>query len=84
MTWHYRIMQDENGEWGVHEAYCDEGDELQPHSWTEEPVFAGGSEDVDAVRREIHRLAGDAYRPPLSKMWQDDMMDRLLDHTYSP
>ena len=78
MTWHYRIMQDENNEWGVHEVYCDDDSDV-PHSWTENPVFAGGCEDPEAVQREVRRLAGDAYRPPLSRMWQEFMLERMED-----
>jgi hypothetical protein len=78
--WHYRIMQADDGTWGVHEVYCTEDGDLAPHSWTEQAVFAAGSDSIEEVQSAVRMMAGDAYRPPLSKIWRDDYLDRMADH----
>ena len=66
-TWHYQILQYEDGDFGVNEVYCDED---KPISWTEDGVrfVADQDEGPDGCIKALEKALRDCRKYPVLRI----------------
>ena len=59
MTWHYRLVEGEDGSLAVHEVYLDDSKRVE--AWTAEPIEPRG-DSVEMVIEVLENMLADVQR----------------------
>lgn len=66
MGWNYRVVKNNRGEFGIHEAYYNKKGDKKPHSITSTPVDVYSSESLDGLKWVIKHMKKALDKPILN------------------